>query len=178
MMHVMLDLETLSTRSNAIILSIGAVAFDPVKDIIGDSYYANLDIDLQKAVSGHICEDTLRWWMAQGDEARKRAFAGGDTHGALHSFKEWSGSLGTPKDDLKVWGNGAAFDNAILSSLYSRINMQSPWHFYNDRCYRTIKALRPDIKLVRVGVHHDPRDDAESQARHLIKILQAMNVSG
>lgn len=178
MIHVMLDLETLSTRANAIILSIGAVAFDPVKDIIAGSFYKSLDIETQKLVGGHIDESTIRWWLEQNDEARKRAFAPGDTLHALHAFRDWLGELGTKREDLKMWGNGAAFDNAILANLYARLNLPAPWEFWNDRCYRTVKALRKDIKLERVGVHHDPRDDAESQARHLIKILQAMNVSG
>jgi exodeoxyribonuclease VIII len=46
-----------------------------------------------------------------------------------------------------------------------------PWRHWNDRCYRTVKSLYPDVKLERVGTHHNAVDDAESQARHLIAML-------
>lgn len=32
----------------------------------------------------------------------------------------------------------------------------------------------PDIKLQRIGTHHNAADDAESQARHLVAVLQAL----
>jgi inhibitor of KinA sporulation pathway (predicted exonuclease) len=47
--------------------------------------------------------------------------------------------------------------------------MQAPWKFYNDRCYRTLKAMYPHIKMPkRTGTHHNALDDAISQVNHLI----------
>ena len=67
--------------------------------------------------------------------------------------------------------NGAAFDNVILASAYRRNGTRQPWQFLNDRCYRTMKAQYPAVKMQRNGTHHNAVDDAESQARHLIAMM-------
>jgi len=76
-----------------------------------------------------------------------------------------------PRENVRVWGNGAAFDNVILASAYRQANITQPWLFWNDRCYRTVKALSPAVTMQRNGTHHNALDDAESQARHLIDML-------
>jgi len=53
--------------------------------------------------------------------------------------------------------------------------MERPWYFWNDRCYRTMKSLYPQIPMERDGVHHNALDDAISQARHLMAILKCMS---
>jgi exodeoxyribonuclease VIII len=49
----------------------------------------------------------------------------------------------------------------------------APWPFWKDKCYRTVKGIWKDIKLDRVGTHHNALHDAESQAEHLIAINRA-----
>ena len=86
---------------------------------------------------------------------------------ALVSFANWA----LLNDDIKhlyVWGNGAAFDNAILSTAYDICDWPQPWMFWNDRCYRTMKAQHRDVDFVRLGTYHNALDDAESQAEHLL----------
>ena len=65
---------------------------------------------------------------------------------ALISFSSWL-LMDSSKDDVIVWGNGADFDNTILSSSYSETGLEQPWSFRNNRCYRTIKNLSPDVKI-------------------------------
>lgn len=165
-MHIMIDLETMGTRPNAPIIAIGAVMFDG--NAILDEFYVN--IDLESAVDdGHAVVDpkTVLWWMEQGGEARsalrenkKKVLT------ALYEFRDWL----KPVDPDGVWGNGASFDNIILSETYRRLNLTPPWEFWKDRCYRTMKGMYPQIKMDRTGVHHNALDDAKSQALHLIKI--------
>lgn len=50
--------------------------------------------------------------------------------------------------------------------------LEQPWAFWNDRCYRTLKA-RSELKIARTGTHHNALDDAKSQALHLITIWRA-----
>jgi len=40
--------------------------------------------------------------------------------------------------------------------------------FWNDRCYRTMKAQHRDVDFVRLGTFHNALHDAESQAEHLL----------
>ena len=165
-MHVMIDLETMGTRPNAPIIAIGAVMFDGNGTI--EEFYVN--IDLESAVDdSHAVVDpkTVLWWMEQGGEAR--AALRGDKKKvltALYEFRDWL----KPVEPEGVWGNGASFDNIILSETYRRLNLAPPWPFWADRCYRTMKNMYPHIQMDRSGVHHNALDDAKSQANHLIKI--------
>jgi len=172
-MKVMLDLETMGTGSNSTIIAIGAVFFSDSATL--GSFYAN--------VSKESCEDegmvsdaaTVKWWSEQSEEA-KAALKGNqlDIIDALNEFKNWLNRSDTPIDNIEIWGNGSMFDNTILSNAYLSCGMEIPWKFYNDRCYRTVKNVYPEIKLNRVGVHHNAVDDAKSQALHLIEILKSI----
>lgn len=164
--HIMLDLETLGKGSNSVIIAIGAVLFNPQGGTTHDFYCT---IDPEDAVREGLQMDasTVMWWLQQSDTARS-AFKnpGIPLKAALQSFREWY-SYGAP-----VWGNGAAFDNVILANAYKAIGEKQPWDFSNDRCYRTVKGMYPQIKLNRVGTYHNALDDAKSQAEHLQAIWQ------
>jgi hypothetical protein len=72
-----------------------------------------------------------------------------------------------------VWGNGASFDCVILGNAYRAVGDEPPWKYFNERCYRTAKAMLPAVPFERIGTHHHALDDAASQAQHLIKMLRA-----
>lgn len=166
--NVMVDLETLGNNSFAAILSIGAVKFDPFGDPEKDDAYDTFHVyvDPASCVMHGLSMDTstVMWWLEQSDAARK------DQTGAkrvslpeaLAAFSTWFGS-----ESMPVWGNGATFDNVILGNAYKACGMEPPWKFWDDKCYRTVKGLVPDVKLERLGTHHNAMHDAMSQARHL-----------
>lgn len=171
--NIMLDLETMGTGPNSAIIAIGAVRFDTEDIIRGDSnngildkFYEIVDLKSSTSLGLEIDPDTVMWWMKQSDNARGQ-FERDGIHlvKALCSFSEWVG------DDAIIWGNGAAFDNVILANAYEKALHPQPWKFWNDRCYRTVKNLHPQIEMERVGTYHCAVDDAESQALHLMKIL-------
>ena len=171
MLDVMLDLETMGNGPRAAILAIGAVAFDQKTSIVGERFYQTVDLETSVAAGGEIDASTVLWWMQQSEAARSEFSRKGEhISKSLLAFKTWMSNFGA-SDLIRVWGNGAAFDNVILSSAYKAANIQKPWEFWNDRCYRTIKEQRPDIVMKRVGHHHKAVDDAESQALHLIELL-------
>ena len=78
MTDVMIDLETLSTRPNAIILTIGAVRFDrngpqkPLEEL--DTFYRRIQMQTCIEVGLHHCKETTKWWLSQDTEAKKEAF--------------------------------------------------------------------------------------------------------
>jgi hypothetical protein len=179
--HIMLDLETLSTRYNARILAIGAVMFDD-QHVYNTFYQPVLvpDFDtLTEAVAladvtdndgFHIAKSTIDWWETQSDSA-KAVFNDPEAvliRKALLSFTQWIMAESSDIADVRMWGNGAGFDNVILGTAYDLCSMMVPWKFYNDRCYRTVKSMYPSIKLQRLGVHHNALADAQSQAQHLL----------
>jgi len=173
--HCMLDLETLGTRPGSVITSIGATKFDE-RGTYGTPFY--MRIDMQSCVDAGMLIDTetIKWWMKQSDEARSEFQKESvELSYALTQFGIWCDNEDAKAQDehncavVHLWGNGANFDNVILKAAYDAVGMQAPWKFYNDRCYRTLKAMYPHIKMPkRTGTHHNALDDAISQVNHLI----------
>lgn len=177
--NVMLDLETLDTASTAVVLSIGAVAFDPYSNEIGDTLYVELsqDIAMQQRNGRTISGDTVRWWMQQSEEARKvfapTEGANGTTATGLRLFTDFLYANG--KNNAKVWGNGADFDNVILGSLFESFDTPRPWSYSKNRCYRTMKGLGIGPREpVRIGTYHNALYDAITQAKHLQEIFKCL----
>lgn len=182
--HIMLDLETLDTGPRSVVTSIGAVAFDPAGNTLGDKFYAELidDLSTQQRAGRTISGDTVVWWMRQGQAAQQlfsptvgtAADARYQTVEALENFAEFIDANGAR--DVQLWGNGADFDNIILGSLYEDLGMKKPWSYNRNRCFRTIKNLPfPVQRPVREGTHHNALDDAVTQARHLQAIYTSIN---
>jgi exodeoxyribonuclease VIII len=166
----MLDLETLGNRPGCKILSIGAVAFGPHG--LGDEFYVVVDREDQTAYGLHEDSDTLKWWSNQSESAREVLFqanSGKTVLGSLSLFNKYLANFGM--SDVKLWGNGSDFDNAILISCYAATKQQAGWKFWNNRCYRTLKSLHPGTKLTRTGTYHNALDDAKTQALHAIPML-------
>lgn len=175
MLDVMLDLETMGNTPQAAIVAIGAVEFDPDEGTVGERFYCAVDLESSVHTGCVMDPSTVLWWLRQGEDARQAIAHGGDPLPlALIEFGAWMGKRGGV-DDVRVWGNGAAFDNVILASAYRTAGITQPWRHWNDRCYRTLKAQHRDVKMERVGVHHNAADDAESQARHLVAMLKGPN---
>lgn len=180
----MCDLETLGTRPGCKLLSIGAVVFGPA-GVAHDStsqFYLEVKINDQ----GDLVADkqTIAWWDQQDPAERDRLFGGQASkptlRDALTTFNIWLRHLAEVKDNklaLCLWGNGADFDNAILQVAYEAVGAGRPaWEFYNNRCYRTLKNLAPDVKLVRQGTHHNALDDALTQAEHAVRLMRHLGV--
>ncbi|MBD1582782.1 3'-5' exonuclease [Pseudoalteromonas sp. S16_S37] len=177
MNNVMLDLETMGQGSNAAIVAIGAVFFDPITGEIGDSFYKK--IALEDAVKfGDIDASTVIWWLKQSDAARAE-ITSDDTNvlrEALYAFSDWIGQIENIHDRV-VWGNGASFDNVILSNAYKAIKSTKPWRFWNDRDVRTVvelgltlKKFNPKKEVPFIGTTHNAIDDAIHQAKYVSAI--------
>ena len=169
--HVMIDLETLGTRPGDALLSIGAVKFAQKDDPIIEKFYIAINPESCKEAGLRAQKSTLDWWDKQSEEARSAAFSGTmSLEHALIKLAMWM----PPMDNAVVWGNGANFDNALLAAAYRAVKADTPWHFWNDRCYRTIRAMfGPKDRKKNVGVAHNALDDAVTQALDLVEIAAA-----
>lgn len=181
MKHVMVDLETLDTQPGAAILSIGAVLFNsakPPEECLGGEFYRVVHVPTCEALGMTISRSTLDWWESQSSEARavlehaRDSSQSVDIHEALADLRDF-----LPKD-VKVWSNGANFDQPLLDVAYNRIGGFIPWKYYNSRCYRTIISLHPSEKEMRPAtvLAHNALEDAKWQARHLVNIARTLNL--
>ena len=169
-MNIMLDLETMGNGPDAAIIAIGACKFDATG--IFDKHYCVIDLTSSMKAGLKVDGDTILWWLEQSQEARKAIYRPTIPRmylpDALKMFSAWVKS--NTHESPKIWGNGASFDNVILANAYKQTDLIKPWEYYNDRCYRTVKNMYPDIKIQRKGTHHNAINDAISQAEHLIEI--------
>lgn len=162
----MLDLETMSVRSNAAIASIGAVKFEVGQGVI-DTFYRTIDLRTCKAAGLDIDPNTVEWWMQQEPAARNALLVDNvSLYQALADFIEWYGNKSLP-----TWGNGAGFDNVIMENAFISVGLKRPWLPWEDRCYRTMKNIIQVPIDAREGVYHNALDDAMHQTKHLLKIL-------
>ena len=169
MSNIMVDLETMSTQPNAAIVAIGAVKFG--SNGLSEEFYATVDLETSVKTGGHIDPKTVMWWMNQSEEAR-REFCNSNLSlfTALQDFSKFVGA----KKKAKIWGNGASFDNVVLGCAYDSVNLERPWDFWNDRCYRTMKNTFNGIEYVEPDIKHHALEDAKAQAVHLCKIIQVI----
>jgi hypothetical protein len=167
MNHVMIDLETFGTRSQSVIVSIGAVQFDPHSRELDATFHEAIDL---KSAVGHglkMDTSTVLWWLQQSQNAQmslvnkiQGAPSMATILGAFRNF------LQRVSPDVKVWGNGADFDLALLQDAYEALGQEKPWKYNASRCYRTLLAEfgRPEDK-VPPELAHDALSDAIAQAK-------------
>ena len=168
--NIMLDLESLGTAPGSKIVSIGAAVFST--DGVADAFY----VKINRQGQGSLVEDpaTLKWWSEQAEDVREEAF--GDCPErvelaeALLKFSAWLRDVAAG-GQVRIWGNGADFDQPILAAAYRECGLEIPWEFYNSRCYRTLRAVAPQVEHNRIGTAHNALDDAVSQAQHAASIL-------
>lgn len=171
---VMIDLETLGTTPGCVILSIGAVAFDTITGELGPEFYTVVSTAscLERGLT--TGESTKAWWAKQADEAKTVLKEAEESDvslsEAMNKLTLYLEQFGIKK--VCIWGNGADFDNAILSCCYDAVDQSVPWVPWNNRCYRTLKNLIKGPRLKREGTYHNALDDAKTQAKHAIGLLR------
>lgn len=181
MNHVMCDLETLDTKPTSIILSIGACVMHPDTGEIGDTFYRSIQVDTCRGAGLTESESTKEWWEKQSEEA-KVVLNCPNAVPLLMALSDFSTFLrlqqGGPTK-TRLWGNGSDFDNVILRNAYEALGYEAPWRFYNNRCYRTVKAIMGHqlVESPREGTYHNALDDALHQARQLLRIREHVSWS-
>lgn len=174
MINLMVDLETMGLRPDAAIVSIGAVMFDGQE--LGPEFYTPICLEDSKRHGLTVDQSTVDWWAKQSEDARA---AWSDEAApllidAMTEFTRFVRKEGGA--DVRVWGNGAAFDPVVLESSYRALGADPPWHYYNVMCFRTMKTLFNTFPLPRQGTHHHALDDAKHQARVIQEIVKVHSV--
>nr|WP_237731291.1 3'-5' exonuclease [Lelliottia amnigena] len=178
----MIDLETMSLKPSAPIVAIGAVFFEPQTGDLGAEFYTAVNLSSDMALGAVPDGDTILWWLKQSSEARA-AICTDDTLPISDALSELSAFISRNSENpryLKVWGNGANFDNVILRAAYERAGHICPWQFWNDSDVRTIVLLGrllgfdPKRDMPFDGVAHNALADARHQVKYLSAIWQRL----
>ena len=175
--HLMIDLETMGKNPDAPIISIGAIFFDPQTGDMGPEFSKTIDLE---TAGGVIDRDTIKWWLKQSREAQSAIMTDEiPLDDALLQLREFIDE-NSGEFFVRVWGNGANFDNTILRRSYERQGIPCPWRYCNDRDVRTIvelgKAIDFDARtaIPFEGERHNALDDARHQAKYVSAIWQKL----
>lgn len=166
-----LDIETVSTRPDAVLLTIAVVKFSTKKNVeelvVEDYTYVKMDCRYQK--DRHLCPDTLLWWNKQDKGTMDEAFSGKlslkNGMKVIHDFI-------TKYKQEKIWCRGLNFDLTIMENAYHQLGMDVPWKYYNAQELRTLEyiASRRGVKKpkrLEDNTHHSAIGDAKEQARQI-----------
>jgi hypothetical protein len=167
-MHIMIDLETLSSNSNAAVIQIGAVAFGLAH--IGPEFKATIDIaDAMKY--GEVSPSTLKWWMSQSDSARTSAMSG--TTPLVDALHDLNAFIEAQGKDVQFWAH-ATFDFPVIMNAYNACGVKPAIPYKKMRDLRTLEMFWSDFIAweAREGTHHDALDDAKFQASHAQLMLR------
>ncbi len=164
--HVMVDIETMGTLSNAAIVSIAAVRFN-LDGSMGQEFYRKIKLQTCLKIGLNIEADTLLWWLKQSDAAREELTNQICSYSITTALIELSGFLSQQKE-YQIWGNSARFDLGLLENAYTALKMPSPWTHRQERDVRTLVALAPQIKenYQYRGLAHHALYDCYSQIEY------------
>jgi len=181
-----IDIETLGTNADAVVLSVGIVAVDSTidyeyKDLIKNGFYATLDVKSQVDAGRKIDKDTLAWWGRQGAEAMEVLIPSSDDihwNQLLPSIFEYFKSVGADTKEILVYARGSHFDFGILHDLF-RVTGDAgaydlPWRWWNIHDSKTVQITLVDEKIDvhPVGfIHHNALHDS---AREYMNIQLAI----
>ena len=173
--HAMIDLETLDTSPNSVILSVGAVKFNPYSNEPPSSKILwRPDIDEQVNTGRTISEDTLSWWSKQDKHIQDTTFTSDGRIPLSLFFKQLNKYL-VGVDD--IWAHGPQFDMVIIEDLYAQHNHHRGWAFWQVNDSRTIFKMMPKDPRKDIQENlHSADDDAFWQAVSVQKTYAHFNV--
>ena len=169
--HLMVDLETLATSPDAVILTIGAVTFDPASNKIFDKLYYRVDVESCDRLGMTINDDTVEWWSKQSADVQTEAFAEDNRvpiEEVIEKFHKFAWNCDA------FWSHGATFDLVILDCYYRKLNKVPPWNFWQIRDTRTLFDLGYDPEMPKEGLHN-ALEDANRQAIGVQTIYRKLN---
>lgn len=180
MNNVMIDLETFGTKSNSVIVSLGAVRFDIETGEMGEEFYARIDIDSCLKAGLEVSGKTIKWWLTQNEAARQEVAKGGEMlQKVLYDFDSYLGNVGIGNHNI-VWSNGLRFDISLLEDAYNKTDLPVPWEFRYERDVRTLVSFAPEIKSKTVntwnGTLHHAIADCKLQIKYCSEIYSKLKI--
>lgn len=171
--HVMVDIETLDTAPTSIILSVGAVRFDPYSNV-PPTYKTLWRPSVDDQSDRTYSESTMEFWAKQDEHIQKSTFTDDNRIPVQDFFKQFNKYL-VGAD--KIWCQGPQFDMVIIEDLYAEHKHHKGWAFWQIMDCRTIFNMMPrDPRKDIQQDLHSADDDAYWQAVSVQKTYAHFNV--
>lgn len=164
----MVDIETKDSGPQAAVVAIGARLFTLAGP--GKGFETFID-EAAASEIGTTSVDTMNWWHKQ--PAFDQVFSG-KTQPADAAYR-LTQFVNEHKPDV-VWANSPSFDCVILRHMFKQLQLKFPFHYRDERDFRTMVSLGRDLGVDTAGcweglTAHSPLDDATAQAKALVLCL-------
>ena len=169
---MMVDLETMAVSPNAVVLTLGAVHFNPYGNGYSDKLYLRFDLDDQDKLGREIDPNTLDWWAKQDPKVMEEAFSPDDRIplvDAMEQFHKFAWGC------TAFWAHGSLFDIAILENIYRQLVRTPPWQYWQIRDTRTLFDLGWDPDMPQAS-KHDALQDAIRQSVGVQNIYSKLKI--
>src|SRR6056300_419078 len=134
--HVMVDIETLDTAPTSVILSVGAVRFDPFSDEAPHNKILWRPCINEQISDGRTVSDsTLEFWSKQDAAIRDSTFTN-DNRIPLNSFFKQFNKYMVGAE--KIWCHGPQFDMVIIEDLFAEHKHHRGWAYWQIMDSRTL----------------------------------------
>lgn len=169
---IALDLESLGTAPNSIILSVGMCRFDVARRTTWDDFKVNIDAK-DSAKYGMVADpETVEWWSTQPREAFKAATkdpVSVDT--ALTMIRGYMEKTRNPN----LWSYGSLFDFPMLEWTFKAAgHKRVPWSYKRANCGRTMANVFGAYEE-RGGTKHTALDDAKWLAHGIMDFFASLD---
>jgi hypothetical protein len=170
--HCMIDIECLGQSTDSVILSVGAVSFDPYSTDINDyfqhkiekgnytTFYKKVSVESCLELDMKIEDDTMKRWSKQDQKVIDEAFSEENREPIAQVLKEL---FVFSKHCERFWAKSPSYDLVILETAAKRLNAGVPWQYHMTRDCRTIEELT--FLNSKDSNNHDALSDALNQAR-------------
>ena len=173
-MDLMIDIETLAQTPDSVILSLGAVKFNPYSmNDPTDGIYFKIDVDEQLKLGRVVQNETLEWWTKQPEDVREEALSEHDRVSLDEVYRQLN-KIVVGVD--AVWAQGTVFDIGILENLYRQKGWPIPWQFWQIRDSRTVFNMFGDHRELNRKGKHNAFMDAFEQSKAVQSIYNKYNI--
>jgi hypothetical protein len=170
--HWMVDIETMSLRDNAAIISIAAVPFclETMRILDGDFYS---ECGLWSQPERHICADTLQFHIALHDDNGTKMSLQPfmlPTSVSLRDILTEFNSLFSQECD--IWARGDLDQRVILNAM-SEFSIKPSWIHWQWADQRTLTKLLPKQPDAPKATHH-ALEDCIKQIKDLFRVIKEL----
>lgn len=169
-MHVMIDIETLGTRPDAVVLSVAAVAFDEDgRSAAFGALHLALSVEEQLVMGRSVDAETRRWWAEPERAPQFDAICGMPKTQGSDAMMQLDAFLAETAGEY-VWSKGNNFDPVILADLCRQLGRPEITPFWRWRDVRTALTVT-GVEMPPVEGAHDALADAIAQADAVARCL-------
>lgn len=189
--HILFDLETMSTKVDGVILSLGILAFDDeveynIEELFSRTRHFKFDaVDQIKNYGRTISESTKNWWLSRGEEARwilKPSPTDIKISELPKLFSDFYSEFNIKPKYTVHWSRGIYIDWGILLSVFEdSLGVDTPFPYWSNRDTRTFIDTVLEIKTGKVpagaeGVKFYEHDASHDVILDYIRIKRCMQV--